>query len=196
MVMSSEKLKQRKEREFYESIKTVLEFEFRSYVEESRYQNAPFPNEENLYLKITAFGHSETLTREFSDRALRFLSVEKNLPDIMGFVQKKSSKKKEFITVEVKRSPVRFLHILQAKLYQDIFDAKFGLLISTKGIRDDKVRFVLKTPLGRSIRGKVIIAKFKELPYGYGDRMLIARTLEINPKFKDSVPEPFKRLCK
>jgi hypothetical protein len=192
-----------KEEELYQPVKTLLETVFRSYVEEGPYQRAPFPRKENLYLEITANKKrfSGILKREFDDETFRIFSVERSVPDIMGFVQKRpakkhvwsASKKRELITVEVKTLPITFLNILQAKLYQDIFRSTFGLLISPKGIIEEKVRFVLDTKIGRKIRGKVIIAQVTEEPaaqYGH------FTSLKINPKFKNSVPEPFKRFCK
>lgn len=189
--MSSEKPKTQKEQELYEQIKKFLNIVFTSYKEQKpHYQVAPLFSIENPYLEITASGHfSPTLKGVFSDKTLRFLNVEKNLPDIMGFVKKKPSSERELITVEVKRIPIRLFHILKARFYQDIFEAKFGLLFSTKGIIEDKVRFVLDTKIGREIRGKVIIAKYNKPSYG-------TMSLEINPRFTKSVQEPFKRFCK
>ena len=117
--MSSEKPKAKKEKELYESIKTHLNSVFASYITERRYMGAPSSYKENPHLEITAYGHfSEMLKREFSEIALRFLSVEKNLPDMMGFVQKKITSPKELITVEVKRTSIRLFHTLQAKFYK------------------------------------------------------------------------------
>ena len=181
----------KKEKKLYEPIKDVLEGVFASYVEERPMMGAPFSYKKNPYLEITANKRrfSEKLKKEFDDATFRILSAERNAPDIMGFVQRKPSSKKELITVEVKPKLITLLHILQAKLYQDIFKATFGLLISPKGIIEEKVRFMLDTDIGRNIRGKVIIAQFNEYLYG---RPL----LEINPRFENSVPQPFKRFCK
>lgn len=181
----------KKEKELYEPIKNVLERAFSNYVEERPMMGAPFSYKKNPYLEITANKKrfSEILKKEFDDTTFRILSAERNAPDIMGFVQKKPSSKKELITVEVKPKPITLLHILQARLYQDIFKATFGLLISPKGIIEEKARFVLDTDIGRNVRGEVIIAQLNEYLYG---RPL----LEINPRFKNSVPEPFKRFCK
>ena len=192
--MSSEKPKRKTEKELYEPVKDVLEIIFASYVEEKPHQRVPYERKENPYLEVTANKRrfSEILKREFDDATFRIFSAERNVPDIMGFVQKKLSSKKELITVEVKSKPITLLHILQAKLYQDIFKSTFGLLISPIEIIEEKVRFVLDTPIGRNIRGKVIIAQVTEKPVAqYGH----FTSLEINPKFKDSIPEPFKRFC-
>lgn len=191
--MHSEKSKTRSEDRLYGPIREFLNGIFGSYVEERPLMGAPFSYEENPYLEITANKRrfSEMLKKEFDDKTLSLLSVEKNVPDIMGYVQRKPSSKKELITVEVKNKPIRLMDILQARFYQEIFKATFGLLISSKGILEEKVRFVLDTDVGRNvIRGKIIIARFHENPYQkYG-------FLEIHPRFQNSVPELFKKFCK
>jgi len=183
----------RREEQLYQPIKDFLGGVFGSYVEERPLMGAPYSYEENPYLEITANRKvfSETLKKVFDDETFRILSVEKNAPDIMGFVQRKPSSKKELITVEVKCTPIRLRDILQARFYQDIFKSTFGLLISSKGILEEKVRFVLDTDVGRNvIGGNVIIARFHENPYQkYG-------FLEIHPRFMNSVPDLFKKFCK
>ena len=107
-------------------------------------------------------------------------------PDTVGYVQKKLSNPKEIIIVEIKDEPIKLRRIEQARFYQDIFNASFALLISSKGIPEEKVRFVT----GRDIiRGKVVIAQYNENAHSkYGP-------MNINSRFKDSVPEIFKRFC-
>jgi len=190
--MSSEKHEGKKEYEFYEKIKTLLEGVFAvNYITERAYMGSPF-YEENPHLEITAYGQfSPTLKNAFSKDTLRFFRIEKVKPDIMGFVKKKLKSPKELITVEVKRSPIELCWILKAKFYQDFFGAKWSLLISPKGIVEDKVRFVVDTDFGRKIRGKVIIAKYNEPSHD-----MTKKILEINPRFKNSIPEPFKRFVK
>ena len=107
------------------------------------------------------------------------------------------AEKKEIITVEVKDEPIKLRHIAQAKFYQDIFNATFGLLISSKGIPEETVRLVLHTTRGKVIRGKVIIAQSIEHQiHQYSAQFGHFTSLRINPKFRESVPEPFKDLCK
>ena len=75
----------------------------------------------------------------------------------------------------------------KAKLYAEIFNATFAFLLSTAEISEERVRFLLKKP---AIRGTVIVAKFKlTVPQSDGGHM------EINPKFKDTVPEAFQMYC-
>ena len=62
----------------------------------------------------------------------------------MGFVMKKPLSNPEFITVEIKKSALRIRDILQAKLYEEIFNAKFSFTISPKGISPEKLSVILK----------------------------------------------------
>jgi hypothetical protein len=194
IVMSSENPKPRNEERLYEPIREFLQNIFANYYVERKkheihYQRAPFEYEErNVHVEVigNTKRFSETLKREFDNDTLSIINNEGIFPDIVGYVRKKSSSPKEIITVEVKDTPIRLKDIAQAKFYKEIFKANFGLLISPKGIPEEKVRFVLGKDV---IRGKLIIAQWHEHPYGHRWQ------LEINSKFKDSVPDPFKRFC-
>lgn len=179
------------EKRLYESIKDLLQSVFMRYIEKPRkpqYQGAPFSHEENPFLEIMGDKRcfSETLKKEFDNLTLHMIDNEGIFPDIVGYVRKKSSTPKEIIIVEIKDKPIKLSDIEQARFYQDMFNASFGLLISSKGIPEEKVRFVTSRDI---IRGKVIIAQYNENPYSkYG-------LMNINPRFKDSVPEVFERFC-
>ena len=102
-----------------------------------------------------------------------------------GFVKKKSSSNPEFITVEIKKGALRIRDILQAKLYEDIFNAKFSFAISPKGISTAKLKVILEHDKAIS-RGKVIIAQCSD----------DGRSIWINPLLKDQIPKAFKNLCR
>lgn len=173
------------ERKLYDPIMKALRsiFLFR-YAENKKKLMVEPIDFRNPHLEITANGKfSETLKREFDDRTLSILSTERLCPDIMGFVQKESSSPKELITVEVKAPPIRIVDVSKAKLYQDIFNATFSLVVSPKGIPEEKLRLVLDKD---AIRGKVIIAKFVQ----YGNN-LGTGVFQIHPKLTN-VPDPFK----
>jgi len=202
--MSSEKPKtKRDEKRLYEPIRECLQRLFENfYIEhEKRYQSVPFEHEENPYLEVIGDTKrfSEKLKKVFDSETLNLIISEGIFPDIVGYVQKKSKsqKEKEIITVEVKDKPIKLKHIAQAKFYQDVFNATFGLLISSKEIPELIVRHMLENPRGKVIRGRVIIAQSVEEPIVYySPQHGYFTTLEINSKFKDSVPDPFKQLCK
>lgn len=186
IIMSSRKHKDKKEYEFYEKIETLLRGVFGYYVEERTPMGSRF-YEKNPHLEITAYGEfSPKLQGAFSKETLRNFRVERVKPDIMGWVKKKRNSQKELITVEVKRSPIKLIWILKAKFYQEFFGSKWSLLISTKGIAEDKVRFLSETNLGRRMRGEVIIAEYKE------HTRIPDPILQIHHKFKKNIPEPFK----
>ena len=101
MALSSGK----KEEQLYEPIRDTLRNIFRQYLEKEIKAKEEVMREpmsflwKNVYLEITANGHfSEMLKEQLDDRALSIIRVEKFSPDIMGFVQKTSSSKKELIT--------------------------------------------------------------------------------------------------
>jgi hypothetical protein len=179
------------EERLYEPIKDLLQNVFALYKEKPRkpqYQGAPFSQEENPYLEIVGDKRrfSEMLKREFDDTTLHMIKNEGIFPDIVGYVRKKPANSKEIIVVEIKDEPIKLRHIEQARFYQDIFNASFGLLISSKGIPEEKVRFVT----GRDIiKGKIIIAQYNENPNSKYGRM------NIHPRFRDGVPEIFKKFC-
>ena len=132
--MSSEKPKQkRNEKRLYEPIREILQSIFAtSYIEhEKRYQRVPYEHEENPYLEVkgTTKRFPEILKREVDDDTLNIIIKEGIFPDIIGYVQRKPKSSKEIITVEVKDVPIKLRYIAQAKFYQDVFNATFGLLI-------------------------------------------------------------------
>jgi len=179
------------EKRLYEPIKEHLQTLLQSYYVEEHNppQTRPFQYEDNPYLEVTAeSGISETLQREFSDATFYILSAEDKTPDIMGFVRKNLSSPKELITVEVKDETVKLRHIFQARLYQEVFKSTLGFLISSKGIAEKRVRFVTSKD-GEFIRGKVIILKYNEHPYGRG-------IFEINPRLMNDLPKPLMKYFK
>ena len=176
------------EEELYEPIKKHLQTILTSYYVEEHHPppTRPFQYEDNPYLEITAKrGISETLKREFSDETFYILSAEGKNPDIMGFVRKKPSSPKELITVEVKDKTIKLMDIFQARLYQEVFKSTLGFLISSRGITEERVRFVTSKS-GEFIRGKVIILKYNRSPYGRG-------IFEINPRLMNDLPESLKK---
>jgi hypothetical protein len=187
-----EKAETKGEERLYEPIRDYLRNIFARYIEKPRkfqLQNAFYEfREENTYLEIVGDRRrfSENLKREFDDTTLHMINSEGIFPDIVGYVRKKPSNPKEIIIVEIKDEPIKLRHIEQARFYQEIFNASFGLLISSEGIPEEKVRFVINRDI---IRGKVIIAHYHENPY---QRYSI---FNIHPRFKDSVPEIFKKFC-
>jgi hypothetical protein len=187
-----EKVETKLEKRLYEPIRELLRSVFAQYIEKPKkpqLQREPFSHEENPYFEKVGENRcfSDILKREFDDDALHMIDNEGIFPDLVGYVRKKSSNpKKEIIVVEIKGKPITLRNIEQARFYQEIFNAPFGLLISSKGISEDKVRFVIKRNV---IRGSVIIAQYNENPHTKFGRF------NINPRFKDSVPEFLRKYC-
>lgn len=174
----------KKEEQLYEPILDALKVVFEQYVIREAKKVMQEPLDSNVYLEITAKGHfSEMLKEQLDDRALSIIRVEKFSPDIMGFMQKTSSSQKELITVEVKAKRITIKDISRAKLYQDIFKATYGLLISPIRIPEEIRRFIFDR---YAIKGNFIIAQFDEAH----------RILRIHPTFEYQIPEPFKKCTK
>lgn len=124
-----------------------------------------FP-EKDVHFEVTANAKgrfSNVLEKELDDDALYILKIEKVSPDIMGFVRKKSSSEEtmttETMTIEVKDKPLKIKHFAQAKFYQDIFNATYGLLMSSKAIPERIIRFALRRS---DIRGNLILVQYLE----------------------------------
>jgi hypothetical protein len=101
----------------------------------------------------------------------------------MGFVRKNKTSTKELITVEVKAIPITLKSISRAKLYQDIFRAKYGLLVSTSRIPEELRRFILDR---YEIRGSLIIGQYLE---AYG-------VIKIHPSFEHHIPNFLQEFTK
>lgn len=100
------------------------------------------------YLEITAEGKiSNELKRMLDDLSLYIINVERFSPDIMGYViEEELSESKDIIVVEIKPSKIRIKDIFQAKIYGEIFNAKYTLLISSESIAEEIRRFLEKRP--------------------------------------------------
>ena len=114
----------KKEREYYEIIKEKLE----------QLLTSKFSS---FHLEITAYKKfSNKLKSQFSEyREIVFSFLKEAAPDITGFI--KGEYASDFVIVEVKRESIKLDDIYQARKYAELFDARYGLLISTKEIQDE-----------------------------------------------------------
>lgn len=139
----------------------------------------------NPYLEITAQGDfPEVLKTYFNYFMFGKLHAEKLHPDIMGFVTKKKSSKPEMITVEVKGRELKLKDVMQAKLYESVFESKYSFLLSPTGLSGEKMEVILQ--YDKALRGNVIIGKCGE----------DGKMLRINPKLANKIPEAFRSLCR
>ena len=124
------------EKELYEPIRKYLEEAFREKFG-------------RCYLEITADGSfSELLKRAVRHDIVFSLLGRKASPDLTGFIASARSPSapsyrievEAFITVEVKREKIALQDIYQAKMYGDLFQAKYSLLISPEEIPQIIVR--------------------------------------------------------
>jgi hypothetical protein len=149
------------EKELYKPIKEHLEARFkRSFG--------------GCYMEITSEGtFSQAIQCVIAhDIIFSFLSKQAS-PDLVGFTWEKERQQadqwldsvatsmptknsdiKDFITVEIKRDAVTIQNVYQAKMYGDLFQAKYALLVSPKPI-PEKIKRVHKqlSVLGRFMSG-------------------------------------------
>jgi len=145
---------------------------------------APTTGITNPHLEITANGKfSELLHSQFDYYLFQTLKAENLHPDIMGYVDKKDETTRKFITVEVKKNPLKIRDILQAKLYESIFNAGFSFAISPKGIAIEKLKVILKHE--KDLRGNVLIGQCSEN----------GEVIRLYPEMSEYVPKELRRLC-
>lgn len=122
------------EKELYEPIKEYLEKAFRLKFG-------------NCYLEVTANGSfSELIKRGVRNDIIFSFLGKKASPDLTGFIHTQgnqwfvvwsNSDIQDFITVEIKRERLTLQDVYQAKMYGDLFQAKYALLISTEPIPEE-----------------------------------------------------------
>lgn len=112
------------EKELYEPVKKFLHREF----------SARFGN---CHLEITAGGRFEDSIKKVIRHDIIFAFLgRKASPDLVGFIQGEFGIK-DYIVVEVKRGKVTLQDIYQAKLYGDLFGARYALLISPEPVPEE-----------------------------------------------------------
>ena len=122
------------EKELYEPIKEYLE---KAFTEKFG----------NCYLETTADGSfSNTLKSVVRHDIIFSFLGKKAAPDLTGFIHTEGSKRipaeepsivQDFITVEIKKERITIQDVYQAKMYGDLFQAKYALLISPERIPEE-----------------------------------------------------------
>jgi len=166
-------VKEKKEEPLYEPIKNALQIQFEKFV----------GSKGKVHLEITANGHfSEELKEALDDKALSILRVEKMSPDIVGFLQK-DQYNRDLVTVEIKPDRITITHIWRARLYAEVLNAKYGIIISPKKIQEEIRRF-LKDRFNITYRnyGNLVIAQFDK------ER----NEFKFDEKLYSTIPELFK----
>lgn len=139
--MSNEKTKKPHERSLYEPIKEYLA---KSFTQKFG----------NCYLEITAEGVFSPTLKSVVRHDIIFYFLRKKAPDLAGFVAKKQSEwdasfvpsiVQDYITVEIKKDKITLDDIYQAKMYGDLFQAKYALLISPERIPEEIKRLEQNT---------------------------------------------------
>lgn len=91
----------------------------------------------DCHLEITASGRfGETLKKAVRHDIIFAFLVKKASPDLAGFIRNQFGIN-DFITVEIKPGKITVQDIYQAKLYGDLFSAKYALLISPQPVPEE-----------------------------------------------------------
>jgi len=189
--------KKRLEEKLYLPIVQTLKSVFdRWYVEESQVydkrglQYNLTTSIRNPYLEVTANGEfsEELKLHKFNYYMFEQLHAEGLQPDILGYVVRKVSDKKssplETIAVEVKAHELTLRDLMQAKLYETVFDSKHTFLLSPTGMTGEKMEVVLKH--NELLRSNVMIGKCGE----------DGKDLRLDPRLIEQVPKEFRRFCR
>jgi hypothetical protein len=136
----------------------------------------------SYYLETgAAKGFSETVKAAIPSGREILFSFLRRRPDIIGFVSREYAK--ELITVEVKERSLTIEDIYQAKMYKEIFSARYGFLVSATPIPEALKRLCKQTP---SILHSVDDGIFKFLAIGQVDRAGgFVEWFEDNPFLKE-----------
>lgn len=98
----------------------------------------------NVYLEITATkGLSERLKKEIPQHREIVFAFLRKRPDFFGFVEGQYGS--DLITVEVKDRIEKLDDIYQAKLYKEVFSARYGFLITAEPIPEEIKRLCKNT---------------------------------------------------
>lgn len=124
------------EKELYEPIKKYLRSAFSKKFGDCR-------------LEVTADGvFSEVIRRVVRDDIVFSFLGKKASPDLVGYIPLEgrrwaawfSSDIQDFITVEIKKDKLTLQDVYQAKMYGDLFRARYALLVSPKPIPEELKR--------------------------------------------------------
>jgi hypothetical protein len=99
----------------------------------------------NAHLEITAKGHYSEALKHLVRHDIVFSFLAKAPPDLTGYILRegveprsaRSSDVENFITAEIKPDKVTLQDIFQAKMYGDLFYARYALLISPEIIGEE-----------------------------------------------------------
>ena len=143
--MRNEKTRKPRERDLYAPIKEYLA---KSFTQKFG----------NCYLEITAEGVFSSTLKSVVRHDIVFYFLRKKAPDLVGFIARKQSEwvasfvpsiVQDYITVEIKKDKITLEDIYQAKMYGDLFQAKYALLISPERIPEEIKRLDQSTYVTR-----------------------------------------------
>lgn len=139
------------EADLYEPVKQCLERSFAAL-------------DKRCYLEVAAKrGFSETAKQAIPQGKEIVFTFLRHKPDILGFIENQYTK--DLITVEVKEASPGLDDVYQAKLYKEVFEARYGFLITGGPITEELKRLCRITPpilnsVGDSTYRFLVVAQF------------------------------------
>ena len=143
---------------------------------------------EESYLEDTSKGvFSQHLQEALELTSLHILRVEKFSPDLTGYYKKTKAQTPERIVVEIKGRKIRIKDIYQTKMYADILNVTYCILVSSVSLTREIREFVKQRNLLWRQGKNVIISKYqKDLDDIIIEPMVLQDIYHGNP------PDPFR----
>lgn len=145
--------------------------------------------EGEAYLEDTSTGKFSPKMKEGLDlMALHVMRVESMRPDLAGYYQNKQGWK-ERIIVEIKARKIRIKDIFQVRMYADVLNADYCILISSESLTREMREFIKQRYLLNRSMKNVVVSKYQQ-----DNNDIIVEPLVIKELYFGTAPEPFKAL--
>ena len=163
-----------RERALYEPVRLLLIDKFRSM-------------DGDVYLEDTSEGEFSPKLREALEfMMLHVLRVEKMKPDLTGYHQKTQTWI-DRIVVEIKARKLQIKDIYQTKMYADVMNAVYCILVSSESLTRETREFINKRNLLIRPQKNVIITKYIK-----DKNNLVIEPMVVKELYYGTAPDPFK----
>ena len=148
MIITPLVLKKRSELSLYEPVRLVLIKKFETAFSD-------------VYIENTSKGvFSPKLIEALEKPTLYIMRVEKMSPDLTGYYRRVEYRI-ERVIVEIKARKIRIKDVYKTKLYGDVLNAEYAILVSSESLTREIREFIKENDLLNRRRGRdVIILKF------------------------------------
>ena len=139
------------------------------------------------HLEDTSTGvFSPKLREALEFMTLHVMRVEKMSPDLTGYNQKTPGLTDRII-VEIKARRIRIKDMYQAKMYADVLNATYCILVSSEALTREIREFINKRNLLYRVPKNVIISRYLQ-----NENDIIIEPIFLKELYYGTMPEPFK----